>query len=121
MSATCPERIAAHAGSVDVVHAQRSTGSVLKPFLYADMLQTGELLPDMLQADVPTRYDGFRPRNFDEQHTGAVPASVGARPLAERSGRARTAPAWCGAYAQDPARHGARFISIVARHTMASH
>lgn len=64
-----------HAGAVDIVHARRSTGSVLKPFLYADMLQSGELLPDMLLADVPTRYDDFTPRNYDEQYSGAVPAS----------------------------------------------
>jgi penicillin-binding protein 1C len=64
-----------HAGQVDIVRARRSTGSVLKPFLYADMLQDGELLPDMLVADVPTRYDGFAPRNYDEHYSGAVPAS----------------------------------------------
>jgi len=44
-----------HAPKVDIVRAQRSTGSLLKPFLYADMLQSGELLPDMLIADVPTQ------------------------------------------------------------------
>lgn len=71
LSAAGPE----HAGQVDIVHAERSTGSVLKPFLYADMLQSGELLPDMLVADVPTQYEGFSPRNFDEQFNGAVPAS----------------------------------------------
>lgn len=64
-----------HAGQVDIIRAQRSTGSLLKPFLYADMLQSGELLPHTLVADVPTRYEGFRPRNFDETYMGAVPAS----------------------------------------------
>jgi penicillin-binding protein 1C len=64
-----------HAGQVDLVRSRRSTGSVLKPFLYADMLQSGELLPDMLLADVPTRYSDFSPRNYDEQYNGAVPAS----------------------------------------------
>ncbi len=64
-----------HAGQVDIIQARRSTGSVLKPFLYADMLQSGELLPDMLVADIPTRYDGFAPRNYDEHFSGAVPAS----------------------------------------------
>lgn len=64
-----------HAGSVDLVQAKRSTGSTLKPFLYADMLQSGELAPDMLLADVPTRYNEFSPRNYDEQYSGAVPAS----------------------------------------------
>lgn len=64
-----------HAGQVDLVRSRRSTGSVLKPFLYADMLQSGELLPNMLLADVPTRYNDFAPRNYDEQYAGAVPAS----------------------------------------------
>ncbi len=70
---SCP---ADKAGHVDIVRAHRSTGSLLKPFLYADMLQSGELLPDMLVADVPTQYEGFAPRNFDEHFSGAVPASV---------------------------------------------
>lgn len=64
-----------HAPHVDIIRAQRSTGSLLKPFLYADMLGCGELLPDMLTADVPTRYDGLMPRNADERYNGAVPAS----------------------------------------------
>ncbi len=64
-----------HAPQVDIVRAKRSTGSLLKPFLYADMLQCGELLPDMLLPDIPTQYDGFAPRNSDERYTGAAPAS----------------------------------------------
>lgn len=64
-----------HAGQVDIIRAQRSTGSLLKPFLYADMIQSGEQLPDALVADIPTSYEGFAPRNFDEQYQGAVPAS----------------------------------------------
>ncbi len=64
-----------YAPRVDITRAQRSTGSLLKPFLYADMLQSGELLPDMLLADVPTQFDGFAPRNSDERYTGAAPAS----------------------------------------------
>src|SRR5690606_9000141 len=35
----------------------------------------GELLPQMLLADIPTRYNDFTPRNYDEQYSGAVPAS----------------------------------------------
>lgn len=65
----------AHAGAVDIIRSRRSTGSLLKPFLYADMLQHGELLPDMLVADVPTHYAGFAPRNTDGQFRGAVKAS----------------------------------------------
>ncbi len=70
-----PEAGAEHAGQMDLVRAQRSTGSLLKPFLYADMLATGELLPHMLVADVPTRYEGFAPLNFDGSYAGALPAS----------------------------------------------
>ena len=64
-----------HAGSVDIIQKPRSTGSLLKPFLYADMLQSGELLPHTLVADIPTHYSGFVPRNSDGQFNGAVPAS----------------------------------------------
>lgn len=73
--ANMPSAGTAHAGAVDIVQARRSTGSLLKPFLYADMLQNGELMPDQLVADLPTSYDGFAPRNFDERYDGAVPAS----------------------------------------------
>lgn len=65
-----------HAGDVDIVRAKRSAGSLLKPFLYAAMLHNGELMPDQLVADLPTHYEGFAPRNFDERFDGAVPASV---------------------------------------------
>jgi penicillin-binding protein 1C len=61
---------------VDVVTAPRSSGSILKPFLFAAMLSDGEILPDELVADIPTRIAGFAPRNFDHQFSGAVPASV---------------------------------------------
>ncbi|MBP7408954.1 MAG: penicillin-binding protein 1C [Flavobacteriales bacterium] len=70
-----PDADMAHAGMVDIVRAPRSTGSLLKPFLYADMLQSGERMPDQLVPDLPTSYDGFAPRNFDERYDGAVPAS----------------------------------------------
>ena len=70
-----PGADAAHAGAVDIVQARRSSGSLLKPFLYADMLQSGELMPDQLVADLPTHYEGFAPRNYDDRFDGAVPAS----------------------------------------------
>jgi penicillin-binding protein 1C len=59
---------------VDCASARRSTGSTLKPFLYALMQQSGELLPKQLIADVPTRFGDFRPRNYDGRWRGAVPA-----------------------------------------------
>lgn len=66
----------AHAGAVDIIRAPRSAGSLLKPFLYAALLQSGELMPDQLVADLPTHYEGFAPRNYDERYDGAVPASL---------------------------------------------
>ncbi|WP_291527805.1 penicillin-binding protein 1C [Bacteroides sp. UBA939] len=60
---------------VDVIQAPRSTGSILKPFLYYAMLQEGSLLPDMLLPDIPININGFTPQNFSLQFEGAVPAS----------------------------------------------
>ncbi|MEM9023612.1 MAG: penicillin-binding transpeptidase domain-containing protein, partial [Bacteroidota bacterium] len=60
--------------AVDVIRAPRSTGSILKPFLYASMLDDGQLTPDMLVADVPTQYGGYAPKNYSQSYDGAVPA-----------------------------------------------
>jgi penicillin-binding protein 1C len=59
---------------VDVVPAPRSTGSILKPLLFAAMLDAGEILPGQLVPDVPTRLGSFHPENFDRTYAGAVPA-----------------------------------------------
>jgi penicillin-binding protein 1C len=60
---------------VDVIRAPRSTGSVMKPLLYAAMIQDGVLLPEMLIPDVPTHINGFSPQNYNKTYEGAVPAS----------------------------------------------
>jgi penicillin-binding protein 1C len=65
-----------HGYAVDVVQRPRSTGSVLKPLLYAAMLDSGQLLPKMLVPDVPIHYAGYAPENFDRRFRGAVPADV---------------------------------------------
>ncbi len=62
--------------AVDIVQRPRSTGSILKPLLYAAMLDSGQLLPHMLLPDVPTQIAGFTPENFDRDYRGAVPADV---------------------------------------------
>ncbi|MFH6603264.1 penicillin-binding protein 1C [Maribacter algicola] len=63
-----------HQKDVDMVQANRSTGSVIKPLLYAAMLDAGELLPDMLVPDVPTQIAGYTPENFNQEYSGAVKA-----------------------------------------------
>ena len=62
--------------AVDIVRRPRSTGSILKPLLYAAMLESGEILPHTLVADVPTQYAGYMPENFDRTYRGVVPADV---------------------------------------------
>jgi penicillin-binding protein 1C len=64
-----------HGEQVDIITSERSTGSILKPFLYAAMLDEGKLLPHMLVPDVPITINGFSPRNFSKEYDGAVTAS----------------------------------------------
>ena len=63
-----------HDKDVDIITAPRSTGSVLKPLLFASMIDDGELLPNTLIADVPTQISGYAPQNFNLTFDGAVPA-----------------------------------------------
>ena len=60
--------------AVDIIQSQRSSGSTLKPFLYAAMLQSGDILPTTLIPDVPSQYAGYMPENYDRRYRGAVPA-----------------------------------------------
>ncbi|MCK9613201.1 MAG: penicillin-binding protein 1C [Bacteroidales bacterium] len=59
---------------VDLITAPRSTGSILKPFLYAAMLNDGQLLPASLVADIPIQLGSFIPENYNYTYDGAVPA-----------------------------------------------
>ena len=58
----------------DMIMAPRSTGSILKPFLYACMLNEGEILTRTLIPDVPVNIKGYSPRNFNRGYDGASPA-----------------------------------------------
>ena len=60
---------------VDIASAPRSTGSILKPFLYCAALADGTILPRTLLRDTPVNLNGFTPQNFDLQFHGAVPAA----------------------------------------------
>lgn len=63
-----------YGSDVDVITAPRSTGSILKPILYAAMLNDGELLPNTLVPDVPTQIGGYAPKNYNLTYDGAIPA-----------------------------------------------
>ncbi|MEO9967449.1 MAG: penicillin-binding protein 1C [Reichenbachiella sp.] len=62
-------------GRVDGVRAFRSSGSILKPYLYALAIDDGLILPQTLIKDVPTYFSSFSPSNASEEFSGIVPAS----------------------------------------------
>lgn len=59
-------------GHVDMVHASRSPGSTLKPFLYGLALDDGLITSQSLLVDAPQDFGGYRPANFDEAFRGPV-------------------------------------------------
>ncbi|WP_225036126.1 penicillin-binding protein 1C [Winogradskyella sp. SM1960] len=64
-----------HQNSVDIIDKPRSTGSILKPFLYAAMLDAGDILPNTLVADIPTQFGSYQPENYNQSYDGAVHAN----------------------------------------------
>ncbi len=60
---------------VDIITAERSPGSVFKPYLYAAMLSSGNILPNTLIPDIPMQIGGFSPKNYNRGYDGVVPAS----------------------------------------------
>ncbi len=63
---------AAHAGQIPGFARARSAGSTLKPFLYAGAIDRGLALPENLVADVPVRFGGYSPKNYDQSFAGLV-------------------------------------------------
>ena len=63
-----------HENYVDIIRSPRSTGSILKPFLYAFMLQDNRILPSSLIEDVPIQIGSYGPKNFNLSYDGLVPA-----------------------------------------------
>lgn len=64
-----------HQNAVDNITAPRSTGSILKPFLYAGLYDEGLILPQQLVKDIPTQMANFSPQNFDETYAGLLPST----------------------------------------------
>lgn len=60
-------------GYVDIVKAIRSPGSTLKPFAYGMAMDYGIIHEASLLTDVKRGFDGYFPKNFDDQFRGAVP------------------------------------------------
>ncbi len=70
-----PKAAAQHSPSVDIIQAARSSGSILKPFLYAAMLHDGSMTPETIYPDIPSHFGAYNPKNFDESYSGAVKAN----------------------------------------------
>ena len=70
-----PKASAKHSPAVDIIHAPRSTGSILKPFLFAAMLHDGDITSKTLFPDIPVGFGAYRPKNFDGTYIGAIAAS----------------------------------------------
>lgn len=61
-------------GQVDGCKAVRSPGSTLKPLLYGLAFNQGILTPRSVLLDVPYRFKGYTPENFDDTYLGKVSA-----------------------------------------------
>ncbi|WP_432473471.1 penicillin-binding protein 1C [Amphritea sp. HPY] len=69
-----PQAKTEYSPHVDIASKARSSGSTLKPFLYASMLDNGDIVPETLIPDVPTAYGSYQPTNYDKSYRGAVSA-----------------------------------------------
>ena len=67
------------AGSIDLTLAVRSPGSALKPFIYAMAFGDGIAAPDTVLPDLPRRFGGYAPENFDRGFAGSITAAEALR------------------------------------------
>ncbi len=66
-------------GHVDMVRAERSPGSTLKPFLYGLALDDGLIDSESLLIDAPQSFGDYRPGNFGGAYNGPVGAAEALR------------------------------------------
>ncbi len=59
---------------VDMIQASRSSGSVLKPLLFAKAIDAHKISPKSLLRDVPDAWGGYAPKNYNKNFEGLVPA-----------------------------------------------
>ena len=59
-------------GQVDGITAKRSPGSLLKPFLYAKVIDEGIAAPQSKIPDVPLYFSNFSPQNANKKYYGMV-------------------------------------------------
>jgi penicillin-binding protein 1C len=71
---------------LDLTIRPRSSGSTLKPFIYAAAFDAGICTPQTILNDSPVAWAGYEPGNYDRQFNGPMPA-------AEALSQSRNAPA----------------------------
>ncbi len=59
----------------DMIETPRSSGSILKPLLYASMVDDGAITPFQIIPDIPSNFGGFSPSNYNKSYLGAVHAN----------------------------------------------
>lgn len=69
----------ARSGALDLTQAVRSPGSALKPFIYAMAFADGIVAPETVVPDLPHRFGGYAPENFDRGFAGSVTAAEALR------------------------------------------
>jgi penicillin-binding protein 1C len=62
-------------GYLDMVTAERSPGSTLKPFIYGLAMDQGLIHSESLLMDVPLSFGDYRPQNFNRGFSGPVSVS----------------------------------------------
>lgn len=62
-------------GWMDLTQSARSPGSTLKPFIYGLAFDDGQAMPSTFIEDLPSRFNTYRPENFDRTFRGQVRVS----------------------------------------------
>lgn len=62
-------------GQVDGTRSRRSPGSTLKPFIYALAMDQGLIHPRSMVVDMPRRFGGYNPENYDGEFAGPISAT----------------------------------------------
>lgn len=66
---------AAGSGQLDLTERRRSTGSTLKPFIYAAAFDAGIYGPQSVLSDSPAAWPGYAPNDFDRTFRGKLTAA----------------------------------------------
>ena len=72
----CLASVSRGAGDEDLTVRPRSSGSTLKPFVYAAAFDAGVCAPGTVLDDAPAAWAGYQPGDYDRRFDGPEPAAV---------------------------------------------